>query len=114
MACQVLSTVPATDAAATRRTVEIANLLRLMSFAHPIAGRRRARLDRLVLQVPAQIGRQPVGRFIAPVAVLLDRLHHDPVQLSPHQPAQLLRLDVPARRDRGQPLGRREPHAWPR
>ena len=54
----------------------------------------------------AAVGCQAVGRLVAAAAVLLQRLHHDPVQLAAHQPAQLPRLDVPVRRDRGQLFGR--------
>ena len=48
----------------------------------PIPGRRRAGLDRLVGQVAHQVSRKPVGRLVSPGAVLLQALHHDPVELA--------------------------------
>ena len=53
--------------------------------------------------------RQRPGRLVPPVAVLLQRLHHDPVQLAAHQLGQLGRLHVPIGRDRRQRLARRYP-----
>jgi eukaryotic-like serine/threonine-protein kinase len=37
---------------------------------------------------------------------LLQRLHHDPVQVATHRPRQPARIDAPHRRDRRQPLAR--------
>ena len=42
-------------------------------------------------QVNAVVG----GRLVAAVAVLLQRLHHDPVQLALHQLGELRRLGAP-------------------
>ena len=58
----------------------------------PVAHRRRTRRHRLVVQVALEVHRQAVGRLVAPVAVLLQRLHHDPVEVALDQPAQLGRL----------------------
>src|SRR5262249_49745571 len=57
-------------------------------LAEPVAGGRRTRLHRLVLQVALHVPGQPVGRLVAPRPVLLPRLHGDPVPLPPQHPAQ--------------------------
>jgi len=44
--------------------------------------RRRAGLDGLVLQETIDVPRQAVGRLVAAGPVLLQRLHHDPVELA--------------------------------
>ena len=87
-ACQVLTAVPRTSAAATTAAVAIAARFRRANFRQPIPGRRRARLHRLVGQVPHHVGREVVGRLVPPPPVLLQRLHHDPVQLAPHRPVR--------------------------
>ena len=79
-----------------------ARLFRRANLPKPIARRRRARLHRLVGQVALHVQREAVGRLVAAVAVLLQRLHHDPVQLAAHQLGQLRRLRVPLGRDRRQ------------
>ena len=43
---------------------------------------RRPGKDRLVIQVPLEIGGQPVGRLVTAGAVLLQALHHNPVQVA--------------------------------
>ena len=53
-------------------------------LAEAIRGRWRTGVDRLVVQVALQVHRQPVGRLVPPIAVLLQRLHHDPVELAAH------------------------------
>ena len=68
----------------------------------PVAHRRRTGQHRLVGQVTLQVHRQPVGRLVAPVAVLLQRLHHDPVQVALDQPAQPGGLRPAVRGDRCQ------------
>ena len=80
----------------------------------PVPRRRRARLHRLVGQVALHVQREAVGRLVAAVAVLLQRLHHDPVQLAADQLRQLRRLRVPLGRDRRQRVLRlRQPGARP-
>src|SRR5262249_60038199 len=61
-----------------------------------VARRGRARLHRLVGQVAPHVPRQGGGRFVPPGAVLLQALHHDPVQLTPHRPPELPRVRSPA------------------
>ena len=58
----------------------------------PVAGRRRAGQHRLVGQVALHVRGEAVGRLVPAAAVLLQGLHHDPVQLAADQPAQLRRL----------------------
>ena len=48
--------------------------------------------DRPVVKVALHVGGEAVGRLVAAVAVLLQALHHDPVQLAAHQLRQLGRL----------------------
>ena len=57
----------------------------------PVRRRRRTGQHRLVVQVALDVGGEAVGRLVAPGAVLLQRLHHDPVQLAADQRAELLR-----------------------
>ncbi len=64
-----------------------------------VRGRRRPGLHRLMIQVAAQVGRQGVGRLVPPVAVLLQALHHDPVQLAAHGPVQVTRVGLAIDRD---------------
>ena len=52
----------------------------------------RTGLDRFVVQIALDVAREIVGRFVAARAVLLQRLHHDPVQLVAQRVAQLDRI----------------------
>src|SRR5262249_37687176 len=63
-----------------------------------VAGRRRARLDRLVLQIALPVAGKAVGRFVTPRAVLVQTTHPDPVQLAAHQRPQPSRLPLAPRR----------------
>jgi len=58
------------------RTVAADELVELVD------GTRRARDDRLVSQVPPDVHDQAVGGLVSPGAILLHRLHHDPVQIA--------------------------------
>src|SRR5262249_26551137 len=51
-------------------------------------GRRWTGLHGLILQVALDVSSQAAGRLIAPSAVFLERLHHDPVELTANLPAQ--------------------------
>jgi len=64
----------------------------------PVPRRRRTGLHRLIVQVALHIHREAVGGLVTPVAVLFQRLHHDPVQLAAAEPAQLPRIALPLRR----------------
>ncbi len=71
-------------------------------LSQAIAGAGRARFDWLVVQVSVDVACQAVSRLVAPVAILLERLHHDPVQLAAHLLGQARRLEPALRRNRGQ------------
>ena len=98
-ACHVLTAVPATRARPTNAAVVRAARLRRAYFAEPIPGRRRARLHRPVGQVPHHVGGEVVGRLVPPPSVLLQRLHHDPVELAPHGAVEPPRVGPPPGRD---------------
>ena len=66
----------------------------------PVANRRRARLHRVVGQIPLDVRGQGGRRLVPPVSVLLQRPHHHPVQLTAEHSAQPPRVGRPARRDR--------------
>ena len=48
----------------------------------------RAGLDRLVVEIALDVSRQRARRLVASRAVLLERFHHDPVELAPHFPGE--------------------------
>ena len=54
-----------------------------------VRGRRWTGLHGFVVQVPLHIRCETIGRFVAAVAVLFQGLHHNPVELAPHQLRQL-------------------------
>ena len=66
-------------------------------FPHPVARGRRMRLDRFPREIPLHVGGETVGRFIAPRPILLQRLHHDPVEFVAKQAGQLLRFRAAVR-----------------
>jgi hypothetical protein len=68
-------------------------------FLEPIARRGRAGLHRLIIQVALYVGGEAAGRFIAAIAVLLQGLHHDPIELPANQLRQLGRFHVALGRD---------------
>ena len=68
-------------------------------FAQPIPRRGWAGQNRLVVQVAIDVPRQLVGRLVAAVAILVQRLHHDPVQLATQESAEPLRIALPLGRD---------------
>jgi hypothetical protein len=62
--------------------------------------RRRAGLHRLIFQVPHHVRGEIVGRLVPPAPVLLQRLHHDPVQLAAVGSVQVPRVGLAMGRDR--------------
>ena len=64
-------------------------------FDEAVRRRRRARLNRFVRQVARHVPGQVVGRLVASAAILLQALHHDPVQLTAEQLAQQSRITLP-------------------
>ena len=55
--------------------------------------RRRAGLDGVALEMAPDVAGEAAGRLVASRPVLLERLHHDPVEIAAHQPGQPRRLD---------------------
>ena len=83
-------------------------------FPEPIGPGGRRGQHRFGRQVPQDVGRQAVGRLVATDSVLLQRLHHDPVEVARQRPLQLRRLDAAAGRDVRQPHGGADLRARPR
>src|ERR1700680_1275659 len=54
----------------------------LPEFAKTVQDARRSGRHRLVIQEPLKILREAVGGLVASVAILGERLQHDPVQLA--------------------------------
>src|SRR5690349_11719882 len=52
------------------------------------------------MQITFDIAGQAVGGFVAAAAVLLQRLHDDPIELAAHQPAELSRVALAPRGNR--------------
>ena len=71
-------------------------------LAEAIRGRGGTGLYRLIVQIPRHVRGKCVGRFVAAVAILLQRLHHDPVKFASHQVRELRRLHLPLGRDRSE------------
>jgi hypothetical protein len=73
---------------------------------------RRTGLDRLVLEVPLDVPGQSARRLVAARAILLERPHHDPVQLAPHLAGQPGGIGAALRRQAVERVGgAREPRA---
>src|SRR5579884_1415981 len=85
----------------------------LHKLLQTIGRRRRSSENRLLAEIPVDVLCQGSRRVIAAVAILLQRLHHDPVQLTANLPTQAGRFAPPLGRDRGQSLFRfAQPCAW--
>jgi hypothetical protein len=67
---------------------------------------------RLICEISKDIGRQLCGRLVPAATLLLQRFHHDPVQLAMDQPGQLSWLGVAMGCDRSQRLAAAQPRAW--
>ena len=68
-------------------------------FLEPIAGAGLPRQHGLVVQESLDVSGQAAGGFVAAVALLGQGLHHDPVELSFQEFAELRRVGVPVGRD---------------
>jgi hypothetical protein len=107
--------MPATRTNKTSEAASTGPLVPPRELEEPIAQRRRAGQDRLVAQVALHIAGEVLGGLVAAVTVLLQALHHDPVELAAHQLGQFGRLHVALGRDRCQSLARiAQPRARPR
>ena len=74
-----------------------ANLCRRTSFLKLIESAGRTGGDRLVVEMPLDVHRQAVGRFVTARAVFLQALHHDPVEVAAQQAERAWALRVPRR-----------------
>jgi hypothetical protein len=83
-------------------------------LAHPVDGGRWPRLDRHVRVVPAEVRRQLLRRAVAPIAVLLQRLHDDPVEVAVELAHQAVNLAAPQGGDLGGVVHLAHPRARPR
>ena len=92
-ACQVLTAPPAQQARERPRRRQRRAVL-AGELPQPVRRRRRAGLDRVVRQVALDVAGEAAGRLVPPRPVLLQRLHHDPVQLAAHQLRQPRRLGL--------------------
>jgi hypothetical protein len=59
-------------------------------FLEPVKLTGRPGENRLILEMPFQVGGESVGRLVTPRAVLLQTLHHDPVEVALEQRDRLL------------------------
>ena len=81
-ACQVLTTMPSNNAHDTAPARAKRQLVPAPRFLKSIGRARRTGDDRFVVQVPLEVRGQTVGRLVAARAVLLQALHHDPVEIA--------------------------------
>jgi len=78
---------------------------------HAVGGGWRPGDDRLAAHVPLDVARELAGRVVPPAAVLLQRAHDDPVEVSPQRRTEPLRIrEAPGRRRRD-PLHRADARA---
>src|SRR5262249_15240518 len=70
-------------------------------LAESVHRARRACWYRFIIEIALQIRGESAGRFVAPVTVLIQRLHHDPVQLAAEKQAQAFRIALALRRNGG-------------
>ncbi len=75
-------------------------LVSLDELAEAIPRRWRPCVNRLIVEIALDIAGEAVRGFVAAIAVLLHRLHDDPVQLAADQLGQLRRFGLPQCRDR--------------
>ncbi len=80
----------------------------------PVTGAGRRGQHRLAGQVTLHVQGKTAGGLVPPRAVLLQCLHHDPIQLPADQFRQPRRLRLPAGSQRGQRLAGTQPQARPR
>ena len=66
-------------------------------FLQSIRRGRRTRFDRLIVQVTFNIGGQSVRGLVTPVAVLVQGLHHQPVEFARQRILQLAGVDAATR-----------------
>ena len=89
----VVPTTPRTSASSTSAAAVTCAPVPPHELPQPVGRRRRAGRDRLVVEEPLDVVGQADGRLVPPLPLLRQRLHHDPVEVAPHQPRQPRRLD---------------------
>ena len=109
MSPHVVPAIPASSTSSTRLAAITPPRCFRTNFRSRYARLGGAATHRLVRQVPEDVGREAVGRLVPPGAVLLQRLHHDPVEVPPQRPLQVLRVDAAAGRDARQGVRRCSP-----
>ena len=65
-----------------QRSREHRSLVAAKEFSQPVGHRRRKGLHRLMVEIPFHVPRQPVDRRVPARAILLQTLHHDPVEIA--------------------------------
>ena len=79
-------------------------------FAQIIGGARWASAHRFIVQVVLHIRCKTAGGFIAPTSLLLERFHHNPIEVSSQRPTELFRFDAALCGDAGQAGAAAEAH----
>jgi hypothetical protein len=92
----VASPSPRTKASRTQATPMVAVLVPTRHFLEPVKLTGRTGEDRFVVEMPLEIERQAVGSIVTTGAVLLQALHHDPVEVALELVQQLRRVSRPA------------------
>src|SRR5207253_1297477 len=90
-------------------------LIPLGEFEQSIGERWGNCADRLVSQMSLDIPGEPVGGFVSPASVLLQRFHNNPIQIPAHHPAQTPWLDLSGGGHARELVSvkRVQPGAWP-
>ena len=70
-------------------------------LAHPVCGAGRPRGHRLITEMILNVGSQCIGRLVAAGAILLQALHHDPVQIATQIDGEPASIDPPMHGNRG-------------
>ena len=69
-------------------------------FLESVRRCRRTSRHRLVVQMPFDVHCHATGRLVAAAPILLQALHHDPIQIAQQRPDQLRRFGCPPLRRR--------------
>ena len=105
--------VPATSASSTRLTANTSPLFRRTIFLQAVANICGRACTGSSARSRWTSSAQAVGRFVTPRALLLQRLHYDPIQLAADQFCEPCRFRLPAGSQRRQRLAGTQPRAWP-
>ena len=102
---------PPTSASSTSAAATTWPRFRRTNFRSRYAAVGGPARDRLVVEEPLDVVGQADRRLVPPLPLLGQRLHHDPVEVAPHEPAQPRRLDLAVGGEARQRLGRADPAA---